>query len=199
MDSAPIITDAKNNDLSLLTEVLTDAFHTDSVMNWVIPDPTLYPEFFQLISRDLFLPRGMVHIERQGRGASMWLPPGVKFEVPPRLALVNMMLKLVWRKGPRPLARMLRQGQIFDRHHPLEPHYHLVFVGCRQHHQGQGVGSALLKQGTRRVDEQHLPAYLESSEARNVTLYQRHGFEVIAQEVLPGGGPRVWFMWREAR
>ncbi len=72
-------------------------------------------------------------------------------------------------------------------------------TGCRQENQGQGVGSALLKQGIRHVDEQGMPAYLESSEARNVTLYERHGFEVVAEEVLPGAGPRVWFMWREAR
>ena len=65
--------------------------------------------------------------------------------------------------------------------------------------QGQGLGSAMLKQGTRICDEAHMPAYLESSNEKNVPLYQRHGFEIVAEETLPRGGPKVWFMWREAR
>ena len=48
-------------------------------------------------------------------------------------------------------------------------------------------------------DEQGLPAYLESSNVLNVPLYQRHGFEVMAEAALPQGGPSAWFMWREAR
>ena len=73
MESAPIIHDAKDSDLDLLCEVMSDAFYNDPVLNWVIPDPTLYPEFFRLICRDIFLPRGMVHSDEQGRCADMWL------------------------------------------------------------------------------------------------------------------------------
>ena len=107
--------------------------------------------------------------------------------------------KLLLRKGPRPLLRIPQQGKVFDRHHPKDPHFHLVFVGCRKNAQGQGLGSAMIKRGTRICDEQRMPAYLESSNEKNVPLYQRHGFEIIAEESLPGGGPTVWFMWRDAR
>ena len=110
-----------------------------------------------------------------------------------------MMLKLVATRGPVPLWRIHRQGALFSRHHPQEPHFYLQFIGCRQRDQGRGVGAALLKQGTRMCDERGMPAYLESSNIRNVPLYQRHGFEVIHEETLPGGGPKGWFMWREAR
>jgi ribosomal protein S18 acetylase RimI-like enzyme len=40
------------------------------------------------------------------------------------------------------------------------------------------------------------PAYAESSNQRNVPLYQRFGFEVIQEISLPDGGPTLWTMRR---
>jgi GNAT superfamily N-acetyltransferase len=57
-----------------------------------------------------------------------------------------------------------------ERHHPKEPHWYLAFVGCDPTCQGQGLGSALIKEGLRRCDADGLPAYLESSSPRNIPL-----------------------------
>jgi GNAT superfamily N-acetyltransferase len=199
MQGATDILDADAAHSLALAEILADAFADDPVMNWIIPQPSLYHDFFQLLIRDIFRPRGIMHLEASQRGAALWLPPGASFTVPPSLAVVSLFTRLLLRRGPGPLLRIPVQGKVFERHHPNAPHYHLVFVGARRDSQGQGVGSALIKQGTRICDQQHLPAYLESSNEANVPLYQRHGFEVIAEETLPGGGPRAWFMWREPR
>jgi GNAT superfamily N-acetyltransferase len=199
MQRATEILDADATHSKMLAGILADAFARDPVMNWVIPEPRLYDDFFRLLIRDLFAPRGIMHRDTGERGAALWLPPGASFTVRPGVAVVSLFTRLLLRRGPRALLRIPQQGKVFERHHPSEPHYHLVFVGARQGAQGQGVGSALIKQGTRLCDQQRFPAYLESSNEVNVPLYQRHGFEVIAEEDLPGGGPRAWFMWREAR
>ena len=196
---APEIIDAANRHRETLADILAEAFSEDPVMNWVIPAPKLYPGFFNLLVRDLFLPRGIAQLDSEERAAALWLPPGVKFEVKPSLSLLGLVMKLLLYKGPQPLLRIPQQERLFGRHIPAEPHYHLVFLGCRKSAQGRGLGSAMLKQGTRICDEQCMPAYLESSNELNVPLYQRHGFDVIAEESLPGGGPTVWFMWRESR
>jgi hypothetical protein len=58
------------------------------------------------------------------------------------------------------------------------------------------VGSALLTPVLARVYADRMPAYLESSNERNIALCGRHGFEVTSELALPNG-PRIWPMWRE--
>jgi ribosomal protein S18 acetylase RimI-like enzyme len=60
------------------------------------------------------------------------------------------------------------------------------------------MGGELLTTSLRVVDADHLPAYLESSNPRNITLYERHGFEVT-REIPIEGGPSMTAMWRPAR
>jgi ribosomal protein S18 acetylase RimI-like enzyme len=196
---APVITDAADADPEALAALLSDAFAEDPVLNWLIPHHPLYRPFFRLLIRDVYRPRGIIHREAEGRGVALWLPPGELFEVPPRLELLAMLGRLVVRCGPEPLWRIHRQGAIFSRYRPKEPHFYLQFIGCRRRDQGRGLGSALLKQGLRLCDEHRMPAYLESSNRNNLPLYQRHGFEVLREVQLPGDGPRSWFMWRAAR
>ncbi len=197
--SAPVICEGAGERPEALAATLADGFSRDPVFNWVIPYPPLYRDFFQLIVRDIYLRRGIIHREEQNRGVALWLPPGERFEIPPRLEMLRLLARLVGHRGPQPLWRIHRQGRLFSRHHPREPHFYLQFIACRQRDQGCGVGAALLKHGTRLCDRHHMPAYLESSNERNLALYQRHGFEIVHSERLPGGGPTGWFMWRERR
>jgi GNAT superfamily N-acetyltransferase len=89
--------------------------------------------------------------------------------------------------------------QAVERHHPHVPHWYLAVLGTDPPRQGCGVGSSLLEPVLSRCDAEGLPAYLESSKERNVPFYARHGFEVTKTIDLPGGGPRLWLMWREPR
>jgi ribosomal protein S18 acetylase RimI-like enzyme len=74
-----------------------------------------------------------------------------------------------------------------------------MFLGVDPAHQGQGCGSHLLKSRLARIDASGLPAYLETATARNVGLYARHGFEVIAEFRAAPEAPVMWAMRRPGR
>ena len=78
--------------------------------------------------------------------------------------------------------------------YPKTPHYYLEYLGVEPALQGQGLGSHLLAELTRRADTAGVGCYLETATPRNVTLYQRFGFEVTTQKEIIG--LPVWFMWR---
>ena len=50
-----------------------------------------------------------------------------------------------------------------------------------------------------RCDEEGVPAYLESSNPRNIPFYARHGFESTGEIVVGKGAPTVTAMWRNPR
>ena len=89
--------------------------------------------------------------------------------------------------------------RLLDANHPKEPHYYLALLGTEPSHQGHGIGSALLRTTLARIDEEGMPAYLESSKERNVPLYALFGFEVMDEFRSEHGGPPLWRMWREPR
>ena len=197
MHTLPTIRDAESGDLDTLVDTLSDSFSDDPILNWVFPRKKLRPDFFRLVVKDVYLPRGIMHMEATGRAAALWLPPEERFEIPPRMALLKFVFQLLLYRGPGILWRIHQQHAVFAKHLPKDPHYYLQFIGCRQRDQGQGIGAALLKKGTSICDERGMPAYLESSNIINVPLYERHGFEVIAEEAVARNGPKAWFMWRE--
>jgi hypothetical protein len=57
---------------------------------------------------------------------------------------------------------------------------------------------ALLAACLERIDAEHAPAYLESTNPANNPRYMRHGFEPFSEVVLPNGHV-ITTMWREAR
>ncbi len=192
----PVIRTATKGDERLLGNILGDAFYDDAAFNWVIPPQSLYPGFFTMIVRQLYLQHGHAYIDSQGRGAALWLPPGVSAHLPASLAQWWLVLRLVLKEGPDVLKRLQQAEQTMSRYHPSEPHYYLHAIGARRQNQGQGIGSALLKEVTRKCDEECMPAYLESSSERNAELYQRHGFEIFDEQPVGKGGPPLKFMWR---
>ncbi|WP_202863564.1 GNAT family N-acetyltransferase [Ornithinimicrobium avium] len=81
---------------------------------------------------------------------------------------------------------------------PSEPHLIVATMGVRPDHRRRGVARALLEQALALADQLGVPAYLETSSTANVALYQRSGFGVSGHLHVPGGGPPVWAMRREA-
>lgn len=129
-------------------------------------------------------------------GASLWAPPGQSWDDE---AMAPFIEKMAQAYRPDDLERIGTFFAMTSEAHPTEPHFYLGVLAADAGRQGQGIGSACLRQGLLTVDEAGAPAYLESSNIKNVPLYERFGFEVTSTLELPGSGPSVYLMWRQPR
>jgi len=69
----------------------------------------------------------------------------------------------------------------WDRHDPLEQHWHLGPIGVLPTHQGTGIGSILMERFCREVDACLAKAYLETDLDKNVGFYEKFGFKVVSE------------------
>lgn len=183
--------------------MLGRAFYDDPVSVWMLPDATVRARrlatYFGTATRHHHLAGGGVEVAADGPvigAAALWDPPQRwKYS---RGAQLRMLPALVRAYGLRlPAGRVL--SELMEAAHPAEPHWYLAVIGSDPAVRGGGFGQALMRSRLDRCDAEHCPAYLESSKFENVPYYQRFGFAVTGEVVLPDGGPTLWQMWREAR
>jgi ribosomal protein S18 acetylase RimI-like enzyme len=181
------------DEAALVGEILGDAFGADPVGKWISPDPE-YPKWCWSVAVSLFLPHLEVYVTENGLGAAMWVPPGVELNIRPSLSI----LWNLWRRfGIGSILRLSRLMSMMGKHHPRDKHYYLLAVGVRSGSKGQGIGSALLKIVLQKCNNDKISAYLENTNSLNLPFYQRHGFEVRNEIVMPHNGPSLFLMYRE--
>jgi len=175
--------------------VLTLAFSGDPMARWSLPDPAKYLATFSSIARAFggsAFEKGTAYIANDFTGAALWLPPGAG---PDEESLRKLFDENTSDDIKKDMQGIFEQMEKF---HPTEPHWYLPMIGVDPAHQGAGVGSALMTEALKTVDRDGLIAYLESSNPRNISLYQRYGFEVIG-EIQSGSSPVLRPMLRKAR
>lgn len=193
-DSTPVRA-ASGADLPLALDILEDAFTEDPVMRWVTGNPG-YPRYAFGLTLPFCLGHGHTDITEEGSAVASWLPPGVSLASPVSPAAAWSGLRAF---GASSLLRALATLVQSQRRHPSGDYYYLFAIGARRSARGRGVGSAVIRQGLARCDSEHMPAYLESSNGKNLPFYRKHGFDVVDELRLAMGGPPLWLMWREPR
>lgn len=184
-------------DLDQVIGTITDAFHNDPVWSWAFPDSEHRPDQFRRwwpLFVEGAIPYGFTWMGEDAETISVWIPPGeqeLTDEAEARIA--PLLAELL---GDR--SRVVLEGLLgFEAAHPHdEPHYYLSFVATQTPHRGEGIGEQLLAQNLELIDGEHLPAYLESSNPKNLARYERLGFRAIGEFTLPDHGPTVTTMWR---
>jgi GNAT superfamily N-acetyltransferase len=186
---------ATKADLTDIGAVLARAFHDDPVVCYVQPDDAARarsgPRFWRTLAT-VATDKGEVWVTDDGAAAALWLAPD-RWKDRPRHLVRQLPLAFTLRRS---LPRAMRVFSLMERHHPRAPHWYLETLGTDPVHQGKGRGSALMAPVLGRCDAEGLPAYLESSKESNIPFYERHGFEVTGELVLPGG-PTLYPMWRD--
>jgi GNAT superfamily N-acetyltransferase len=168
-----------------------EAFEADPSLRWVYPERDQYlsqfPDFVWHFGGKAFECGTADRLD--SRGAALWLPPGVEPDGNALDALVESTIREPTR------SHLLSIFEQMSQFHPNEAHWYLALMGVGTLHQGQGLGSLLLEQGLGRCDRAGYPAYLESSNPRNIPFYERHGFKVIGR-IQAGESPDIIPMLR---
>jgi GNAT superfamily N-acetyltransferase len=183
--------------------MLTRAFWNDPQMRWLLPEDAdrarVLPWLLETSVR-YALRAGEAWTTPALSGLALWLPPGTR---PPglvatlRTGALAAPVKLGWQRFVRFTTLTARADQLRKRLLP-RPHWHLAGLGVDPDMQRQGIGSALLQPTLRKADAAGAACYLETYTAANVAFYARHGFKVLANEVLLDGAPPIWAMARIA-
>ncbi len=182
---------------------LERAFANDPMFTWMFPDPEQRSRSLRLMNR-VALQYGIRygHVTESGDGmaVAIWIPPGRTISTGGMIRCG--LLALPFSIGLRPFVRFAGANDVMGKFHKKyvpESHWYLLIVGVDPELQGQGLGSALVKESLAKADESNCPCYLETSEERNLAFYERLGFAVVGTAPLGKGGPPGWAMRRNPR
>lgn len=155
---------------------LVTAFAADPAVRWMYPGSQQYlqhfPDFVRAFGGRAF-EHGTADCAEGQRAVALWLSPEAQ---PDEAAVAGVLERSVHgQRLPEVFSVLEQMGQF----HPQQLHWYLPLVGVDPFEQGRGLGSSLLMQGLERCDLEKLPAYLESTNPRNLPLYERLGFEVL--------------------
>lgn len=190
-------------DRERLADSLASAFSDDPLFTWMFGgaqskplEPRMRALFGAFLKLELVRSEHLVFADEDGIGVSIWKAPNKwKMGAGDMFRVMPAMVRVMGLRAPRMIGAM----NAIEKVHPKDEHYYLEALGTRQDMQSKGIGSAVLRHVLDRCDEEGLPAYLESSNTRNVPFYARHGFEATGEIAVGKGAPTVTAMWRDPR
>lgn len=176
-------------------EILIDGFMDNPVLGWIFRDERTrgegirgYVEVFVSAYAD----RCVLDIDESGEGAALWAEPGT-----PQLAGEHAaaLVELIRRfNGERTNLILATIGVIQP---PADAHWYLNVIAAKRGARSRGIGARLFEPFLARAEREEVGIYLESSNPRNLSFYQRYGFENYGDAIfLPDVGPVLQPMWR---
>jgi ribosomal protein S18 acetylase RimI-like enzyme len=171
----PQITIATTADRGRVVATLVAAFAADPAFRYFFPEDEGYPAHAAEFARYVFDKRvgaGGVFLADGGGAVALWDPP----ERPSTMDQLDA-LDL----PSDALARLDAYDTLVHDLLPTTPHWYLGMLATHPDHAGRRLGRAVMAAGVTRARAAGLPAYLETSNPRNVEVYRGAGFEVTTE------------------
>ncbi len=189
-------------------EILTAAFLEDPLYQHLFPDTAERSSSLRRLFGAVVgytLKYGIVHTTSSVDGVACWLTPGnTKITFWRMLRTGLEFQRAVSRLRADARSQMLEAMAYMDEIHnqlmagpDRGSHWYLWALGVSPPSQGQGLGAKLIQPVLTRSDLSNYFCYLETLNERNVVFYQRWGFDVSNETIVPGVELRVWSMIRE--
>lgn len=185
------------SDIPGCAAVLADAFDRDPLQVYMMPDPAVRqrvsPKQLEASVRYGFLYGLVLKTSGDCRGTAVWLRPG-ETDFSASRAEAAGMVAAAGLMGPEASQRSFRIWRLFSQIRAKEAgarHWYLMVIGVLPTHQGQGIGSALMRPVLAQADMEGLPCFVETVQPRNQPLYERQGFRLASDRVDDESGLRL--------
>ena len=184
---------------------LAEAFRDDPQMVHFFPDASerkkLLPHFMEFLLRYGVRWGEVYASSAKMEAVAAWLPAERA-----RMALWPVIraggARLLLEVGRKPVAKMRSAAEFLwsvHRRRAPSPHWYLSVIGVTPASQGRSHATDLVAPMLARLDGEGLGCYLETQNEKNLAIYERYGFRVVEEGVIPGGGVKFWAMLRERR
>ncbi len=186
--------DIETRDGQRAIDTIVLAFAADPVERWMYPRAGDYLHHFRPFVEAFAGPAladGTAWMLEDFAAVALWLGPGSR---PEGETIVSVLIDSVAADRQDDLLAVLEQ---MDAMHPTTAHWYLPWLAVDPARQSDGLGGRLLDLGLRRVDDDGLPAYLETPNPQTIAFYERRGFQVTGQ-ARRGACPPITAMLRPA-
>ncbi|MFW9882028.1 MAG: GNAT family N-acetyltransferase [Candidatus Thorarchaeota archaeon] len=184
--------------------VLSRAFQNDPIIRWQIPNANkrfLKASYIFEIKLRIGIRYGEVYGTSENlEGIAIWRAPK-NVNYPYWQYLKNGGFKLPFKFGLKNTKRMTFVKAVNDSMRniymkKLYTYYYLELIGVDPKFQGQGFASKLIKPMLKRIDNENLLIYLETTLARNLPLFEYFDFEKLEEIIIPDTNIVHWSMIR---
>jgi ribosomal protein S18 acetylase RimI-like enzyme len=196
-------------------DVLLRAFMDDPAWVALIPDPAVRSRVLRAMAlaraRDScrYAAAYGVRLDDALASVALWMPPAATLRALPAAATmiggvvgrgpilhtIAHACRAAWRDRAS-TARLVRARRQALRSTTGRPTWYLALFGTDPRFRRRGAARRLLAHVLDRCDADGVPAWLETTDADNVAMYERFGFGVIASAVAGRHLPGYWAMWR---
>ncbi|MEZ7819255.1 MAG: ribosomal protein S18 acetylase RimI-like enzyme [Candidatus Azotimanducaceae bacterium] len=198
IENAPLVTSVAVDQRNVALSTIIAAFTADPLVRWIFPQADVYlthaAQVYDNFGGAAFAAGTAFEINNYA-GVALWVPPSEDDHAEDDAVMSELLVQTVAAERMEEVGTVLGE---MDAYHPTEPCWYLPLIGVDPCHQGRGLGAQLMKHALAKCDEAGLPAYLESSNPANISLYERHGFETMGK-IQTATSPAVHPMYRAAR
>ena len=200
----PGLQNLEKKDIGKAVKTLTSAFSNDPCLKYLLNSEEYdykKASFIHRYSINLGLRYGIaLCTSKEVEGICIWMPPrSTNTTTWMFLRAGGLSLRNTVDKG---IIKRLQDygnysGSIHHKNAPF-PHWYLLSIAVEKEYQGKGISNRLMKPVMDYFDKNNQSCYLETHNSKNVSYYQKFGFEVAEIGCLPGTKKTHWGMVRKS-